>query len=1101
MSSDLLSEEVEETLPIFHAFNREVPEKLQTPTQTLNDWLAELDRHIREFEELAQKPGSEAAAKKAASYRKDFGELEKKALKEMSAKKKDDKKLEALTDEVRETYDMVDAELEMPAREARVTKALATMKGRAKPASKSKVADFEKQQQDIAKEKDPKKRTEKYAKLERDIIKADLLAREEDDPGSTWQDQVGFALQDARPPGRLAKAGKALSGLKNKIFRDPDAISDEEFLALKASFVNSYTKKIEDMAFGVPAASQKEFKGKAAGLVSAIAGQAFDLAHKPADRQPLGKLLMVSNTKALQQLMALKRDYPPNMTPQVMVEDGKIVIMKPAPKAQSLVLQGGGSKGAGYPPMLDEMKNAGMLDQVDLLVGTSIGALNASCLACGGLADERQILDMPIIKQVFDSKNFKKQYPDVTFGTGTIWPSCAGQMAKIDQMTAASIADNLKSKSEDAMGKELSAKLAKLDDDTLAKMGLAGASAEVIDQEIKKLAKKVKNQDFKGSDRMSQMITFKDLAMLHQLDPVNFKELTITGWEGTGEDGHVEYFNAKDYGDMPIALAARISMGLPIFAPVYWQGRGPFYDGGLGSNTPVEATPGLDTFYKENQDEPGNVEDALRADVPVEVQEAMAKTMLMTFDDKGKGERNLYGQGKTTAAPSGAEKKLVIKSGINADYGETLTGDAVKVYNTGVNTLQVYHGDMDTVTILPSAEDIEYAENMSRMKGLEQLDARQDQAAMVKCPDTDQALLGLSSADKRNLVKAGSPDGADPLVVELYNKCVAYIAVEDSFLAITDDAGSFLDALEKSPLVASFADKIKQLHAQYNVHVKGGSNAEALAAGIKAAADLIGACPAYVRAMLKQAILLPMQQRNRGLKKATGAAAPTFLWQQDFSARAFDNSMTTAKENHVVDYLKQASAVHDALKKFDERTQQLADKKKPKDACEAARKTLTAAEGVLGNLRMMARIPAYASIPTLQDYIRWLQEKAGAEVDRLTAIVKGTNAVYLAHTFTAWDKKDWERKKDEAIEAGALEDVGSTGFGAAMEKAVKTGKSWENADEEAKDKAGKAAWNVWDRLIRKAKEVQGMTGNTNFAAYLEGCVTQAAKERDRFPAP
>ena len=31
-----------------------------------------------------------------------------------------------------------------------------------------------------------------------------------------------------------------------------------------------------------------------------------------------------------------------------------------------------------------------MLDHVDLLVGTSIGALNASCLACGGLADERR---------------------------------------------------------------------------------------------------------------------------------------------------------------------------------------------------------------------------------------------------------------------------------------------------------------------------------------------------------------------------------------------------------------------------------------------------------------------------------------------------------------------------------------------------------------------------------------------------------------------------------------------------------------------------------------------------------------------------------------
>jgi hypothetical protein len=751
--------------------------------------------------------------------------------------------------------------------------------------------------------------------------------------------------------------------------------------------------------------------------------------------------------------------------------------------------------------MLDEMKTAGMLDHVNLLVGTSIGALNASCLACGGLADERQILDMPIMKQVFDSQELKKRYPEIAFGTGTIWPSCAGQMAKIDQMTAASIADNLQSKSEDAIATELSAKLAKLDDDTLARLGLAGASAEVIDQEIKKLAKKVKNQDFKSSDRMSQMITFKDLAMLHQIDPVNFKELTITGWEGTGDDGHVEYFNAKNYPDMPVALAARISMGLPIFAPVYWQGRGPFYDGGLGSNTPVEATPGLDDFYKQHADEPGNVEDALRGDVPVEVQDAMAKTMLMTFDDKGKGERNLYGQGKTTAAPSGAEKKLVIDSGINAQYGATLTGDAVKTYNTGVNTLQVYHGDMDTVTPFPSAEDIEYAENMSRMKGLEQLDARQDQAALVKCADTDQALLGLSSADKRNLVKAGSPPGADPLVLELYNKCVQFVVLEDASQAITDDAKGFLDALEKSPLCAPYLEAIKQMRDQYNVQVKGGSNADALAAGIKATVDLIGTCPAYLRPMLKQALLLPMQQRNRELKKSTGAVAPTFLWQQQFSASAFDNTLATAQKNHVVEYLKQATDVYESLQKLERCQQELAGKTTAKDACQAARKALTAAERVLGNLRMMSRLPAYESIPTLQEYIHWLQDRAGVEADRLRTLVRGKNAVYSTRTFTTWDRKEWEQKKDEAVEAGALEDTGGTGLGALMDKAVKARTKWQKADDAAKELAGKAAWNAWDKLNRKAKEVQGMTDNANFTAYLQGCVAQATQERDRCPGP
>src|SRR5262249_61639836 len=133
-------------------------------------------------------------------------------------------------------------------------------------------------------------------------------------------------------------------------------------------------------------------------------------------------------------------------------------------------------------------------------------------------------------------KDFKKQYPGVTFGfpgdkptKGVVktlefaFPSCAGEMAKIDQLTAASVTEKLKQYSEDDLTKQLATKLNKLDDATLERLGLAGAPAEVIEREVKKLAQKVKNQDFKTRDRTTQMITFKDLAILHQLDPVNFK--------------------------------------------------------------------------------------------------------------------------------------------------------------------------------------------------------------------------------------------------------------------------------------------------------------------------------------------------------------------------------------------------------------------------------------------------------------------------------------------------------------------------------------------------------------------------------------------------
>jgi hypothetical protein len=1116
MASDVLTEDAEAVVPIFKAFDRDLPEHLETPEGQVAEALEMLDNHITKLEALAQQTGAVAATKKATEHRSTFQELKKKAL-----KKDDAKKLAQTTEEVLTCDQQVTAELEVPLREAGVAKALSTLKARAKGASASQIAAFEKEQRDIAKEKDPKKQCDRYFQLERTIIKADLLGREADDPGSTWQDHVERALQDARPPGLTERAGRGLSRLKQQIVSkvtgsSPEVISEEEFLALKTAFVNSYNQRIEDMAEAVPEASEQEFKGKAKACVTAIAEELFALARKPADRQLLGKLLMQAQTTALQQLTALKRQYPANLTPQVTVQDGKIVITKAAPQVESLVLQGGGGKGAGYPPMLEEMQKAGMLDDVNLVVGTSIGALNASCLACGGLADERQILDIQVFGQGFDPSNFKKQYPDVTFENPSPWienprkkllkkvsnqlPSCAGEMAKLDQLTAASVAEKLKPYPESELAEKLSAKLAILDDGVLEKLGLAGATAEVIDREVKKLAKKVKNQDFGSSDRTSQMITFKDLAILHQLDPVHFKELTITGWEGTGADGHSVYFNAKDFPDMPVALAARISMGLPVFAPLYWKGRGPFFDGGLGSNAPVEATPGLDEFY--HGKDPADAEEELKGEVPLEVQEAMAKTMLMTFDDEGKGERNLYGEGRKTTAVSGGEKVTLVKTDLQPKFADTLASDATKVYNTGVNTLEVYHGDLGTLSLGPlaSAEAVEYAENMARLKGLQQLDQRLDQAVAVTCTSSDEALVGLSDADKRRLVAAGKPEGADPLVLELFLKCQQYLVLDDAFQPIRGggDATGFFDLLAASPLCASVGDVITGLRAAYNQHVKRQSNAKALEEGLTTVAQAIGGCPAFLRAMLKEAVLLPMQQRKREMATTKDEGAPAFLWQQEFSARAFDNSLSVAAKNNVLLYLKEAQAAHEALKVYEKRNAEFAAKTKPKEVCEAARRALTALEAFLLQLRIMGDVPSYAAVPTLRDYIQWLQQRAGDQVDRLRSSARGKDAAYPAHPFVAWDRKDWERKKQEAIDSGVFEDPGSTGLGAQMEEAAKASAAWNQAEPDAKAKAGKVAAKAWDKLIRLAKAVQGMTENKNFANYLEDCVTKATPERAKF---
>ncbi|OAI47281.1 hypothetical protein AYO44_09880 [Planctomycetaceae bacterium SCGC AG-212-F19] len=1124
MASDILSDDPNAVVPIYKAFNRDMPEHLDTPDNQLTEALGALDGQIRDLEAKAKGHGAAATVKKAAGYRKEFAELEKTALKELEKngkKKEPSKQLIKIAEEVADCAERVGAELEVPVREAAVVKALTVLKGRKKPPPPAKVAAFEKELKEIGKEDDPKKSCAKYFQLERSIIKADMQGREEDEPGSTWQDRVEMGLQDAKPLGITGRAAKGLKGLKAAVVSkvtgsSQELMSDEEFLAQKTAFVNSFNQRIDTMAYSVPENSEQEFRGKAADTVKAIADELFDLKRKPADSQVLGKLLMQANTKALQQLTALKRDYPANVTPSVRTHGGKIVVTKAAPKAESLVLQGGGGKGAGYPAMLEEMQKAGMLKDVNLLVGTSIGALNASCLACGGLADERQILDIEIFGQAFDPAGFKKQYPDVTFEHPSPWlenpkkkllkkvsnalPSCAGEMAKMDQMTAMSVTENLKSVSEQDMNEQLTAKLAKLDDATLARLGLAGATPDVIAQQVKKLAQKVKNQDFKGSDRTSQMITFRDLALLHQLDPVNFKELTITGWEGTGAEGHLVKFSAKEFGDMPVALAARISMGLPVLAPLYWQGRGPFFDGGLGSNAPVEAAPGLDKFYDEN--DPAAAEELLHGDVPLEVQDAMAKTLLMTFDDGGKAERNLFGEGRNNAAASGAEKAILVKAGVQPEYEQTLTNDATKVYNGGANTLTVYHGDLGTLSLGPlaSKEAAEYAENMARMKGLEQLANQADQAVEFTCNNSDEALSAMTTAEKRSFVAAGKPEGGDPVVLELYQKCEQFLAIDDAFQAAKGggDATGFLDLLVTSPLCGSAAPVISKLRDAYKTHAQGSSSPQALEDAIAVVGKLIDkGCPAFLRPMLKDTVLLGMQQRKRTLAKPASGAAPAFLWQQEFSARAFDNSLRTAAQSNVLLYLKEAQVAYDALKTFEKLNAELGTKDKPKDVCEAARKALTALEGFLLKLRIMARVPLYTAMATLLAYVQWLEAQSTGDVERLRSVAKGKNSTYPAHTFVAWDRKDCAKKKEEAINNGVVEDPGSH-LEAQMEEAVKASASWNGAEAEAKEKAAKAAWKAWDKFIRLAKALQAMTENQNFSNYLEDAVTKATQERAKF---
>jgi predicted acylesterase/phospholipase RssA len=1091
MSTDNSSVLVEEGFDLSDAWGLPTP---PIPERQIDKMILQCGDYLGDLDKLASSSGAKETPERADKYRKELVDLTKKAAK--------NKKEAKLVSEAVDLLVKIRGELAVPAREEGVNKAIAEFKLHAGPLGKSKASEFEKSRDKVAKEKDAVKRCDAYYELERDIIKADLYFREQTKPGSTWQTQVEFAVGDALPGGDSKKKKSPLSL--------------DEWKQMGKSFAASMNKKIDDMAFSVAPDDVDQFKKEALAAIKEVQDEYFSDERLPETQQKLGKALMVANMNAMQALSTLKRDYPPDTTPQVFVSDGKLTVAKQAPKLESLVLQGGGGKGVGYPAMLEEMNKSGMLDSVDLLVGTSIGALNASCLACGGLEDEREILNIGITKQAFDMPGFKKKYPGVKFGKD-VYPTCAGEMAKIDEMTSKSIGEKLKSRSEDQLTDDLVERLRDLDDDALARLGLANADDATIVKTVQNLAKKVKHQDFGASDRTMQMITFRDLALLHQLDPKNFKELTITGWEGTGKDGKSVYFNAEDFGDMPIAIAARVSMGLPIFSPLYWNGRGPFYDGGIGSNAPTEATPGLKKFYDDN--EPGDAEEILKGDdIPLEIQQAMQKTMLMTFDEDGTASDKLHGTGRQTAGPNMGEKITVLKKGqvsdaINPEYAKALKDDAGKVYNSGVNTFQVFHGNQGTMSLGVlggNPEEIEYAENIARMKGIEQIDQRTDQAVAVSCKSADEALSTLSPAEMQKFVDAGIPDSADAMVKELFAKCQAYLDLD--YVAkqakSTGDSTTFVNELVASILTRDCQAQASHLQDAYKTIVKGNVSPDALKNEVGSTKGAIEGLSTYLQPMLKATVLVPLQQKIRALGKdssqdTSNEPLPSFVWKRDFAAATFDETVRTAAKAGVFLKTKDADKVYSALKDFEKAEKKQFDlKKKPKDRVKAAREALTKLDVLARSIQAMSAADEYKTNATMQKYLGWLGERCRADEVPLRSIVKGAAVDFPANTFKAWDSKDWQKNKKAAVNAGVLEDYGATGLGEAIddaEKAAKTaGKSTKPDD---KLSTGRDAWKAWDQVIRAAKGVQSHTENPNFSAYLEDCVTKATGERDKFPAP
>lgn len=466
-----------------------------------------------------------------------------------------------------------------------------------------------------------------------------------------------------------------------------------------------------------------------------------------------------THVEAQRELLRLGRDYQSSDTPQIsLAKDGKVSLIRKAPPLENLVLAGGGAKGVGNPPALVELAQTGVIDGLKQIVGTSAGALTASCLASGMSADDFQELmdktDMNDLKG--DVEGFKDMYPgfDTISGQGT-WAQRAG---------IRSVSGDLDNSAQQAL-KLLDHETAKSVGDFVDQVNLKRAvrdgtitkdEAERLEV-FKGLKEQLEDPDFKG-DRSESMVTFNDLRILSKLNPEQFKELTLTGFNKTTKA--VEYFNADTNPDLPIAFAGRISMSIPLYFQTVKLGD-EYVDGGIGSNMPSEAVL--------KKADGGKLEGA-------ELEQARAKTMLMVFDEDGAGLAAMHTPKQQTFSKEwtyGPNK--LISNATGADYVKTQRDDQAKTTAAGPNVHVVFHGDVGTFDLDATQAQKEFGKQMATLRTLEQIEARQNQAYQVQVANVAEAFGQLSSAEKRAVHEAGAP------TAEQYPKPAELLAAQDLY--------------------------------------------------------------------------------------------------------------------------------------------------------------------------------------------------------------------------------------------------------------------------------------------------------------------------------
>lgn len=252
--------------------------------------------------------------------------------------------------------------------------------------------------------------------------------------------------------------------------------------------------------------------------------------------------------------------YTVNAPQPFFAKDGSVSLLRQKPFVRNLVLQGGGAKGICYPIFIETLnKGIPFIKSLRDISGSSVGSIFSFLLASG--------LSPTDIGKLLDKSNMFNEMSgdfdnEINLGIGLL--PASNLIKTLVQQSKNSILAYLEANKHD---RNFNAKL----------------EAFATNPSNLNYLNKFKERAAKG---FAEGITFKDLEILHFLDPEKFKELHITGYNR--QTNETEYYNSKKTPDMFCHFAVRISIAIPVVVKSVIHNGEELSDGGQRDNTPLK---------------------------------------------------------------------------------------------------------------------------------------------------------------------------------------------------------------------------------------------------------------------------------------------------------------------------------------------------------------------------------------------------------------------------------------------------------------------------------------------------------------------------------